>query len=167
LADVPTPQLPVLEVEDPGLDVALGGGFAPFIGATITRPFRRDLKQDWANEDGVALITAAIGQILGTMSDSPFATGELPWRTEFGSQLYALRQRLNDEVLPDIARRFVVQAIERWEPRVQVTEAHVAQVASPSGDNTVMVIRIKFDILNQLNGTNATLAQDLQTAVVV
>jgi phage baseplate assembly protein W len=79
-------------------------------------PFRRHRKADFAAVGGEALVRSAVGQILGTMADSEFTQGELPWRTEFGSLLHLLRRQENDAVLQELARFHVADSLKRWEP---------------------------------------------------
>jgi hypothetical protein len=51
-----------------------------FLGFGLLRPFRRDLKADFASDGGERVIRSAVGQILCTMAGSEFTQGELPWR---------------------------------------------------------------------------------------
>jgi phage baseplate assembly protein W len=140
----------------------------PLIGSGILRPFQRDVKQDWANDTGRRILDTSIGQILATMADSPLATGELPWRPEFGSVLYLLRNQNNAGQLGDLARRYVVDAIREWEPRVRVRGAQIQrfQAANQQGQNA-MLIRVKYDIVGQGGSANEVVASGLETAVVV
>ena len=165
LTDPFTAQVSVGDTPDPGAEQASG---AEFLGRGILRPLRRDQKLDFANATGARLVAASVGQILGTQCDSEHAAGELPWRTEFGSKLYLLRQRLNSNALVEQARRFVADAIKRWEPRVRITETHITRGSAPTGGTlNMLVIRVKYNFVDQNSGTNAVLARDLESSVTL
>ncbi len=168
LGEVPTPKLPVTPPADPGFAESVSLASDPLIGSGLLRPFQRDVKQDWANANGRRILDTSVGQILATMADSPLATGELPWRPEFGSILYLLRNQINSGHLGDLARRYVVDAIREWEPRVRVTGAQIQrfQAANQQGQNA-MLIRVKYDILAQAGSGNDVVASGLETSVVV
>lgn len=133
-------------------------------GRGILRPFRRDAKNDWANGSSVALIRSNVGQILGTRAQSDFTQGELPWRPEFGSWLYLLRQRLNSDVLVEQARRFVVRAIERWESRVRVTGTEITREKSEGGNLDVLRIRVLYAIVDD---TGRVIVSNLDATVTL
>jgi len=172
LADPPTPPLPLSPPPDPGTDAtsggALGSGLNNYIGTGVIRPFQRDQKQDYANAAGIPILNTSVGQILGTMSDSPIASGELPWRPEFGSTLYLLRNRLNNVALADIARKYVVEALARWEPRIRVRAVKIQRLEAQAGSGrNVLFIRITYDILSENSASNEVVVSGLETAVAV
>jgi uncharacterized protein len=123
-----------------------------FLGFGLLRPFRRDQKADFAAAGGEQLIRSAVGQILGTIGSSDATSGELPWRTDFGSLLHRLRHQKNDSLLQELARVYVVDALKRWEPRVVVTELQIFR--EHDGEN-VLAIRIHYDVIS------TTLTEDL------
>ena len=136
-----------------------------FLGAGILRPFRRDQKSDFAAAGGEALIRSAVGQVLGTMCSSDFTQGELPFRSEFGSLLHLLRHQKNNNVLQELARVYVVDALKRWEPRVVVTGVQVTR-EQQDGEN-VLAIRIRYDVIAiNVPGNNVILAGVEQSVVV-
>ena len=132
-----------------------------FLGFGLLRPFRRDLKADFAADGGERLVRSAVGQILGTMASSDFTQGELPWRTEFGSLLHLLRHRRNDAVLQELARVYVVDALKRWEPRVVVTSVQMTRELQ-EGQN-VLAIRLRYNLVDRASG--AVLLQNLDQTV--
>ena len=135
------------------------------LGFGAIRPFRRDQKSDFATAGGEALIRSAVGQVLGTMCSSDFTQGELPFRSEFGSLLYLLRHQRNDNVLQELARVYVVDALKRWEPRVVVTGVQVTR-EQQDGEN-VLAIRIRYDVIAiNVPGNNVILAGVEQSVVV-
>lgn len=146
LAETPPP--------DPGIDQLPEG---LYLGRGILRPLRRDQKQDFANSSGQRLISSCLGQLLATQCESEYASGELPWRTEFGSKLYLLRLRLNSVALKEQARRFVADAVQRWEPRVRVTEVDVQRASTEAGNLDVLLIKMKYKFVGQNTANNAAL----------
>jgi phage baseplate assembly protein W len=136
-----------------------------FLGFGLLRPFRRDRKADFAAAGGEALVRSAIGQILGTMASSEFTQGELPWRTEFGSLLHLLRHQKNDAVLQELARVYVVDALKRWEPRVQLTSVQVTRERD-RGEN-VLAIRLRYNIISANVPGNNVLIEGVEQALRV
>jgi len=163
LTDPWTPSIPVSAPADPGIAQATS---LSFTGRGILRPFTRDQKVDFANASGARLVAACVGQVLGTSSDSEFASGELPWRTAFGSKLYLLRQRLNSQALVEQARRFVADALRRWEPRIRINAVSLFRTSAPTGGKlNVLGIRVKYELVDENSGDNTVLAGDLETVV--
>ena len=114
-------------------------------------PFQRDAR-DFATVSDVDLLLAQAEQVLGTEADSPKGSGELPWRTGFGSVLHLLRHRPNDASLAELARVHARDALVRWAPGVQVTTCVVEQqgatfvlrigiAAAPAGSKTATAKR--------------------------
>jgi phage baseplate assembly protein W len=136
-----------------------------FLGFGLLRPFRRDRKADFAAAGGEALLRSAVGQILGTMASSDFTQGELPWRTEFGSLLHLLRHQKNDAVLQELARVYVVDALKRWEPRVQLTSVQVTRERD-RGEN-VLAIRLRYNIISANVPGNNVLIEGVEQALRV
>ena len=133
-----------------------------FLGNGLLRPFRRDQKADFAAAGGEEVIKSAVGQVLGTMGSSDFTQGEVAWRTEFGSLLHLLRHQKNDSVLQELARVYVVDALKRWEPRVQVTSVQVTRERL-DGEN-VLAIRLKYNVIStNTPGNNVILSGVEQT----
>jgi phage baseplate assembly protein W len=111
----------------------------------LVRPFQRDGKSDFTAAGSERLIRSAVGQILGTVGGSDFTQGELLWNTSFGSLLHLLRNRKNDAALQELARLYVVDALKRWEPRVQVTSVQLSRERD-QGKN-ILAIRLRYNIL--------------------
>jgi uncharacterized protein len=133
-----------------------------FLGFGLLRPFRRDLKADLASDRDERLVRSVVGQVLGTMAGSDFTQGEVPWRTEFGSLLHLLRHKRNDAVLEELARVYVVDALERWEPGVAVTTVQMTH-EEQDGEN-VRAIRIRYNPVDRASG--GVLIQDIDQAVM-
>jgi phage baseplate assembly protein W len=136
-----------------------------FLGFGLTRPFRRDLRSDFAAAGDEEGIRSSVGQILGTNGASDNTPGEVPWRTEFGSLLYLLRHQQNDGVLGELARVYVVDALQRWEPRVIVTAVSIRR-ETHDGAN-VLAIRLRYDIISaNTPGNNVILSGVDQTIIL-
>jgi phage baseplate assembly protein W len=104
----------------------------------LSTPFRRDAR-DFARATGVELLLSQAEQVLGTEADSPRGSGELPWRTSFGSLLHLLRHRPNDAGLAELARVHARDALARWVPRVRIAGCAVDQAEG------VFVLRIGIE----------------------
>ena len=136
-----------------------------FLGFGLVRPFRRDLRSDFAAAGDEEGIRSAVGQILGTIGASDHTPGEVPWRTDFGSLLYLLRHQKNDHVLAELARVYVVDALKRWEPRVVVTTVAITREVQSGAD--VLAIRVRYDVISaNTSGNNVILSGVEQTVVV-
>lgn len=141
----------------------LGGG--DLFGYGLLRPFRRDRKLDWAAAGGVRLVTACVGQVLGTRAASDFSQGELPWRTEFGSKLYLLRHAANDDTTRELARIYIAEALVRWEPRVRVTGVEIVSEEVEGLGEVALAIRVRFDLVDRNTAGNAVLLPGLEAVV--
>ncbi len=128
-------------------------------GHGVTHPFRRNRTGDFQNEFGQKLIVAAVSQILGTFAATEVSQGELPWRPNFGSALYLLKHQPNNETLQNLARIHVVEAIQRWEPRVKITDVRVER------EDTKSIINVRFNFID-LN-TGSVVFEDLEASIVI
>ncbi len=137
------------------------------LGYGLIRPFRHDGKSDFAAAGGVALVRAAVGQILGTMAGNGTTTqGEIPWRTEFGSLLHLLRHRKLDITTQALARTWVTDALSRWEPRVRVSAVEVSAREVEAGKGLrAMVIRVVYNVLAEPRAGSMVLLQGAVTEV--
>lgn len=135
------------------------------LGRGVTRPFRRDGRGDFATATGAELITAAVGQILGTIAESAVNIGEVPWRPDFGSKLHLLRHSPNNEALVETARIFVIEAIQRWEPRVRISNVQISRDETEAGGGNKLTIRLRFAFVELQTGV--AIFEELETTVVV
>ena len=90
-------------------------------------PFRRDRKNDFAFGSGDDLLRSKVMQVLLTQGATARSSGELPWRTAFGSGLELLRHQRNDHVLAELARVNIRDALRRWVSEAQLTNVQVTQ----------------------------------------
>lgn len=110
-----------------------------FLGNGILRPFLRDEKNDFANADGVRLVKACVGQVLGTQP------GEIPWRQAFGSKLHLLRHRPNNPALAALAKVYILDALRKWEKRVQIGKVAVTR----SSDQRTLTFDVSFSVVDR------------------
>lgn len=150
------PTTPDVQAED---TAAAAAASLVFLGSGLLRPFRRDEKSDFAHASGEDLVKSAVGQVLGTRCTSAQAVGELPWRPEFGSLLYTLRHANNNDALEQIAQGFVIDALRKWEPRVNITGFGINRKASmPNGPEDVLEILVQYDVIDRnVRGNNVIL----------
>jgi phage baseplate assembly protein W len=78
--------------------------------------------------------------------------GERPMRPEFGSELFRLYFAPNDAATGGLARRYVREALARWEPRIEVIEVRTeADQQDPNQplqqyDPAKMLIHIRYRV---------------------
>ncbi|MBV6490584.1 MAG: hypothetical protein CNCCGFBP_01064 [Fimbriimonadaceae bacterium] len=71
--------------------------------------------------------------------------GERPMRPEFGSDLHRLVFDPNDATSAGMAKRFVMEALARWEPRIEVTDVEAwADEADPGR----LILSIHYQVLS-------------------
>ncbi len=104
----------------------------------LLAPLRRDRKRDFATSDGDELLASKVMQVLATEGASLRSSGELPWRTAFGTPLHLLRHQNNDVALAELGRVYSQAARRRWLP-----EAEVVSVAAAS-DGPTLTLRLRF-----------------------
>ncbi len=113
----------------------------------IPRPFGRDQKRDIATASGTDLLESKVGQVLGT-------DGEMPWRPEAKSGLDRLRHHSNGQILQEVARYFVAEALAQQLPSVRVVDV------SASREDRQIALAVKFydasDPQRQVRTTQAT-----------
>ncbi len=124
------------------------------IGFGLLRPFQRGAR-DFVAGGGAEAIKSAVGQILGTLGGSEYTQGEIPWRPELGSLLHLLRHQKNDAALQELARVYVTDALQRWEPRVRVIGVKVTRERQDGED--VLAIRVSYSLITGGSGSAATL----------
>ena len=103
----------------------------------LLTPFRRDRKRDFASGTGAELLRSKVLQVLMTEGATPRSSGELPWRTRFGAGLHLLRHQRNDEVLGELARVYVRDALTRWVPSARLVALEVSR------DDASLVLRLR------------------------
>ncbi len=87
-------------------------------------PFRRDKKSDFASGTGDELLRSKVLQTIMTRGTTPRSSGELPWRTAFGSGLDLLRHQNNDHALTELARVYIRETLKKWVPEVTLVSVN-------------------------------------------
>ena len=104
----------------------------------ILIPLRRDRKRDFASGDGEVLLASKVEQVLATEGGTNRSSGEMPWRTSFGTPLQLLRHQRNDVVLAELARVYVRDALRKWLPEAQVVNVGVVR------DGSTLTLMIRY-----------------------
>jgi hypothetical protein len=104
----------------------------------LIAPFRRDRKRDFASDDGDELLASKVLEVLATEGATTRSSGELPWRTAFGTPLQLLRHQNNDVALGELARVYVRDAFRRWLPEATLLGVTVDR------DGPLLGLRIRF-----------------------
>jgi phage baseplate assembly protein W len=110
------------------------------IGSGVAFPLRLDTRGALALAHGDASVRDAIAVILGT------APGERPMRPEFGCGVHDLVFESVDALTVGRIEREVRVALDRWEPRIDVTDVSVD--AADGG------AELRVEISYVLRGTN-------------
>jgi len=103
------------------------------IGSGLAFPLRADQRGALALTRGVEDIEQAIALILGT------APGERPMRPEFGCTVHDLVFDTIDAALIGKVQTAVHEALERWEPRIEVTDLDVESSETDAGKLLVTI----------------------------
>ena len=90
-------------------------------GHGIICPFQRDGKGDFANAGGRTCLKSDVAELLGIMGPTLAQPGELPWRTQTGSRLNALRHRgMHTDMIAATVGQYAGEAVRRDEKRIRV-----------------------------------------------
>lgn len=103
----------------------------------ITAPLKR-VAGDFRTASGAELRRNRVANLLGT------GLGELPWEPDYGSRLFLLRHRAFVPALEDMARAFVAEAIDRWEPSLVLTSVRMRERRGPGGHRNVFEVRTAY-----------------------
>lgn len=129
-----------------------------FLGTGIILPFQRDEKNDFANGHGKALIKSSLETILGTTCASGSTYGELPFDQGMGSLLLLIKHlNLDDPALEELAIFYVVDAIDRHEPRVKLTGIRFVK----NRPDMKLSIWLSYDIISRDNARNNVLVSNV------
>jgi hypothetical protein len=109
----------------------------------LLTPFQRDRKRDFASGEGDDLLASKVGQVLATEGSTLRSTGELPWRTVFGTPLGVLRHQRNEVVLGELARVYIRDALARWVPEATLVAVEVQR------EGGELRLRVRFQAVGQ------------------
>lgn len=105
-----------------------------FLGQGIAFPLQVNPRGELALASGQHDIEQAIRIVLGT------APGERKMRPEFGSRIHELVFAPHNAETEGLLIHFVEEALDRWEPRIEVQEVNVAADSAPDGALLVEIV---------------------------
>lgn len=108
-----------------------------FIGAGLVFPIVLQESGRPAIHNDITLINASIHHILSWPIRNKF------FNENFGSRLEELLEEPNDGVLQTLIRQFTIDALEKWENRIEVIDIITERTAS-----TKINIQIKYRVRN-------------------
>ncbi len=112
-----------------------------FLGKGLSFPMR--FSQRTGGTQGLGQhdhIHESILQIIGTRP------GERFMNPEFGSKLNDLVFEQNDQVLKSLIRHYIIEAINRWEKRVRITEVSFDESPQHT-DQNILLINISYRVI--------------------
>ena len=105
-----------------------------FYGRGISYPLRRSAGGGIQPSAGIHKVEESIRLILGT------GHGERVMRPRFGSNLKSLAFAPNNQATANLARYYVEDALNRWEPRIELLGVTVDYESSPNA----LLIEIRY-----------------------
>lgn len=96
----------------------------------LLTPLCLEEKRDFASGNSPELLRSKVLQALVTEGEAPRSTGELLWRTAFGSGLHLLRHQRDDDAMSSLAQVYVRDALTRWVPEVELVAVTVARAGT-------------------------------------
>lgn len=108
---------------------------ADYIGRGVTLPLTL-VNGAPPLDTGVKLIRASIKMIL------TWVFGTRPFLTEFGSRIEELIEEPNDQVLKNVADTLIREALEIWEPRIDLLNTTISKT-----DLGKFTIEITYEII--------------------
>ena len=131
-----------------------------FLGFGLLTPFTRG-PADFSNDGGVDHLQSMIGQVLGTMAGSDYTEGELPWRSDFGSLLHFLRHKNNNDIISELAKVYIGEALARWIPQIRVKDVRTEKRIGPEGQENILEIRIVYSVVGIHQSGNEVLGKPI------
>ena len=108
-----------------------------YIGQGLAFPLRIDAQGGIALAKGSREIEQAIRIILGT------APGERRMRPEFGCRIHELVFAPRNAATERLVVYYVQEALERWEPRIELRDVAVAAVPGQDG---ALLVEIRYQV---------------------
>jgi len=122
-------------------------GFNPqpvrdFIGNGLVFPIQLD--------NGRGVISSGFDLIRGSIKNIlAFKYGTRFFLAEFGSRINDLLEEPNDEILQNLVKRFIIDAITQWEKRVSTVDSSIIMI-----DDTSIQVSISYQIRNSQTTDN-------------
>jgi len=103
-------------------------------GRGLLWPLQRDGKGDFQNASGLTILGADIRMLFTIRGPSRSIPGELPWRTDLGSRLGALKHRkLADPVIEALSAEATMGVMQKWERRARQGTLSMTKPDGPTG----------------------------------
>ena len=130
-----------------------------YLGAGLAVPFRRDGKDDFANETGEDLVASTLRIVLGTRRAGPQNDGEVPFNQELGTLLSLLRHRnINDPTTEELATHYTVESLAENEPRVRAKGVGFY----PRPESNRIALRLRYDLVDRGTTGINVIARDIE-----
>lgn len=128
------------------------------LGTSLTVPFVRDGKDDFAHATGIEVLDSSLAIIIGTLSAGPQNDGEVPFNQGLGTALKLLRHRnVNDPTTEELASHYTIDGIQRNEPRVRPRSTGF----TPEPESNRVRLKLRYDAVERdTTGTNV-IQQDI------
>lgn len=118
-------------------------------GTGVLCPFQRDGKGDFVNGSGLALLKSDVKELVGIVGPTRTQPGELPWRTDIGSRVLAMRHRgMHGEMVRATAEQNIVPTVRKYEKRVTPGATSVEQ----QPENGALLVRFTYMPNATVNG---------------
>ena len=108
-----------------------------FVGQGLAFPLQVNARGELALVTGATDIEQSIGIILGTIP------GERVMRPTFGCRAWELIFAPNNAATQSLLITYVRQALEFWEPRIELTDV---DVATDENEPSALLVEIKYEI---------------------
>lgn len=128
------------------------------LGYGLMAPFIRS-NADFYNDGSFEHLDSMISQVLGVMGGNDYIEGELPWRNDFGSQLHLLRHKNNTDVVQELARIYIIEALSKWLPQIIVEDIIMNKKTDYKGDENILEIRIGYSLNGSVQGSNSSISR--------
>ena len=135
-----------------------------FLARGIITPFRRDKKQDFANDSGLEVIRSNVRTILNTTAASRVTQGEIPFNQKLGCHIQFLKHKnLDDETFEELAIYYIIKAFRENEPRVRVKDVRLKKNRKENKASLV----VKYDIIEAVGSGVSVIAPGQEEQVKV
>lgn len=105
-----------------------------YIGKGLVDPFT-NLNGEPAKTEGLPMIEQSIKRILGEKKGTRF------FNSAYGSRIDEIMFQPNDDVVFDLLRVFIVEAVREWEKRAEIVSVESSR-ASVDQVNSVVTVRV-------------------------
>jgi phage baseplate assembly protein W len=124
-------------------------------------PIEQDGQGDFRSASGLELLKNDVMSLLAIQGPIGKTPGEVPWDTDMGGNLDALRHRgMHNEVVEALAYEASAGVLERYEPRARITDIKISD--GPGRDTTEKKIKVFFVPIGQGNARTESIELPLK-----